>query len=132
MRFAGTPPTRAAQVAATFAGGAAGAVVRVLLGRHVPVGSWPWPTLVANLVGALLLGFVAGRYERDHPLSPGRALWGGGFCGALTTFSTLQWELVRMAESGRTTGALAYLAASLALGLGAVHVGVRAERELRA
>jgi CrcB protein len=51
-----------------------------------------------------------------------------GFCGALTTFSTFELELLRMLDRGRVALALAYAAASIAGGLGAVLLGTKLGR----
>jgi CrcB protein len=51
------------------------------------------------------------------------ALVGTGFCGTLTTFSTFGWDVVRLVEERALTRAVAYLAASLVLGLGAAAAG---------
>ena len=104
-----------------FAGGIAGALARmgvVELLRHDP-GHWPWATLLVNLAGAFVLGLVAARGYR-------RALIGQGVCGALTTFSTFQLELLEMLDAGRAGLALAYAAVSLAAGLAAAELGRRA------
>ena len=97
--------------AAVAAGGIAGAWCRVALIAWLgPAGGgWPWATFVANLGGAFLLGYLATRLgERLAPGTYRRPLLANGFCGALTTFSTLQLELVQMLRHGRTVEALAY------------------------
>jgi len=65
------------------------------------------------------LGYFATRLQERLPLSAyRRPLLGTGFCGALTTFSTTQLEMLRM-----PTGlAVAYASASIAAGLAAVFV----------
>jgi CrcB protein len=114
---------------AVFCGGMAGAVARVEAGRVLDVGAWPWPTLLVNLAGTFLLGVFATTFqERLHPATLREALLGPGFCGALTTFSTLQVELIRMADHGRPGAAAAYAAATLAGGLAAVSLGTVAAR----
>ena len=103
-----------------FAGGIAGALARAGVVEALPhdPGHWPWATLLVNVAGALVLGAVAARGRQ-------RALLGQGFCGALTTFSTLQLELLQMLDAGRAGLALAYAAASLAAGLAAAELGRR-------
>jgi len=103
------------ELAAVFAGGTAGALARAGVADALPhdPGQWPWATLLVNVAGACLLGFV---------LSPGdggyrRPLLGAGFCGALTTFSALQLELLEMLDAGRAGLAVLYAAVSLAAGL---------------
>ncbi|HKI93233.1 MAG TPA: fluoride efflux transporter CrcB, partial [Gaiellaceae bacterium] len=86
-------------VLAIFAGGAAGALARAGLDRALPAGGggWPWATFVVNVVGAALLGyFVTRLQERLSPSTFPRPLLGTGLCGALTTFSTFQVELIRL------------------------------------
>ena len=110
------------EAGAIFAGGAAGAVLRALLAEWLDAGGgdWPWGTLVANVAGAFVLGLVVAR------LPPSRhALLGGGFCGALTTFSTLELELLWMLDAGRTGLAAAYALVSVAAGIAAVAIGRR-------
>ena len=110
------------EVVAVFCGGVAGALARAGVGEALPHGgpAWPWATLAVNVAGAFVLGLVVARAARW------RMLMGTGFCGALTTFSALQLELVRMLDDGRIGLAVAYAAASLALGLAAVSLGLAA------
>jgi CrcB protein len=117
---------------AILVGGMAGTAVRLLLSELLPHagGSWPWGTLVANVAGAALLGFALVRFSSRAPAaSRARALVGTGFCGALTTFSTLQRELLEMLDAGRTGPALAYVAVSVVAGLAGVLLAVRLTRE---
>lgn len=112
------------ELTAVFAGGAAGALARTGLAEGLPVtaASWPWATLAANLTGCLLLGVVL---TRSAAGSARRGLLGPGLCGGLTTFSTLQLELVELAEGGSVALAAAYAAASVVLGLVAIDAGRR-------
>ena len=114
-------------VVAIFFGGMAGTLLRLGLDEllaHGP-GRWPWATLLANVAGAALLGFVLVRFSSRAPApSRARALLGTGFCGALTTFSTLQRELLAMLDSGRTGLAVSYVAVSLVAGLAGVLLAV--------
>jgi fluoride exporter len=119
------------ELAAIFAGGCVGAVARGLLSRAwaADPGTWPWATFAVNLVGAFLLGYFATRLQERLPLSAyRRPLLGTGFCGALTTFSTVQLELLRMLDAGRVGLAAAYAAASIAGGFAAVFVATALTR----
>jgi CrcB protein len=113
--------------AAIFAGGMLGTLARAGLSELLPAGApgWPWATLIVNLAGAVLLGWstVALTGHRVR-----RQLVGTGFCGALTTFSTLQLELYRMVDDGRVGRALLYAAVSVALGVPAAVAGRRLAR----
>jgi fluoride exporter len=122
------------ELAAIYAGGVAGALARVGLAQAAPhgVGSWPWATFAANMVGALLLGyFVTRLQERLPPSSYRRPFLGTGLCGALTTFSTLQLELFDMLDAGHLALAAAYASATLAGGFACVHLATAAVRRTR-
>jgi CrcB protein len=110
--------------AVVFLGGVLGTLARAGVNEALPAGgpAWPWATLAVNVFGAGLLGWstvaLTGHGLRRH-------LVGTGFCGALTTFSTFQLELYRIADDGRVGLALLYAAASIALGLAAALAGRR-------
>lgn len=109
---------------AVFAGGTVGALGRAGLDRLLPVdaGSWPWSTFTVNVAGTILLAYFATRLqERLPPSTFRRPLLGTGLCGALTTFSTLQVELVRLARDGDAALAAGYVAATLGAGLVAMY-----------
>src|SRR3954452_18079126 len=108
---------------AIFAGGFIGPVARAERGEALPAGGahWPWATFIANVGGAFLLGWFATRLQERLPLSAyRRPFLGTGICGALTTFSTMQLELLRMLDAGRIGLALGYVAASIVLGFAAL------------
>jgi len=113
---------------AIFAGGFCGAIARALVGEALPyeTGQWPWATLLVNVAGALLLGWVVTRVEDGREAFPhaGRLL-GTGFCGALTTFSTLQLELLAMLDNDRYALAATYALVSVLAGLAAVALTTR-------
>jgi CrcB protein len=129
-----TPSVDRRELAAIFLGGALGAWLRVLLIRTGAAGAphWPWPTFAANVLGALLLGYFSTRLQERLPLSDyQRPLLGTGFCGALTTFSTVQVELLTMLDADRYGLAAGYALASIASGLVATHVATAATRRVR-
>lgn len=108
---------------AVFAGGFVGAVARGALSELTPVppGSWPWTTLGINVLGAFLLGYFVTRLQERLPTSRyRRSLVGTGLCGALTTFSTMQLELLRMLDGGEWALAIAYASVSVVAGLPAM------------
>ena len=101
------------ELAAIFAGGFIGAVARAGLVEALPHSSaqWPWATFIVNIVGAFALGYFTTRLQERLPLSSyRRPFLGTGFCGALTTFSTMQLELLAMLDGGHI-GACARLCA---------------------
>lgn len=105
---------------ALVAGGAIpGALLRWRLGMEMPQGLGalpPWlnGTLLANLLGCLLIGVLVAQPPRRARLY----VWAGiGFSGSLTTFSTWMLELTRALQAGRLTDALMTLVLSLTGGL---------------
>jgi fluoride exporter len=107
------------ELAAIFVGGIIGALARYGLVEAWPPqpASWPWATFVVNIVGAFALGYLTTRLQERLPLSAyRRPFLGTGVCGALTTFSTVQVELLVMLDHGSVGLAFAYAAASVAAG----------------
>ncbi|WP_238013563.1 CrcB family protein [Dactylosporangium sp. AC04546] len=97
-----------------LAGAMVGAPLRYLADRVLKRG-----ILVVNVAGSLVLGAMVGAGAGG----PWNALVGTGFCGALTTYSTLSHETLRLLEAERYGRAAAYLAATLLLGIGAAAAG---------
>lgn len=119
------------ELAAVFAGGLVGTLARFALLEALPHGAleWPWPTFIANLAGAFALGWVVVHLEDRLPEANYRLrLLGTGFCGGLTTFSTMQLELVRMLDGGDPALAFTYAATSILAGLAAVVAGMTLAR----
>jgi CrcB protein len=122
------------ELAAVFAGGALGTLARAGLAEVLAPdpGRWPWPTFIVNIVGAVLLGYFTTRLLERLPLSSyRRPFLGTGFCGGLTTFSTMQVETLRMIEHQHYGLAIGYVAASLVAGLAAVHLATTLVRRAR-
>lgn len=128
-------PTRdPREVAAILAGGAIGALLRTSLSQAFPFdpSGWPWITFAVNIAGAFALGYFVTRLQERLPLSAyRRPLVGTGFCGALTTFSTVQIELLAMLDADRYTAAFAYATATVALGFLAVLIATALVRRTR-
>ena len=104
------------------AGALAGAPLRLLAtrlavraGRDPAVG-----TLAANVAGSAVLGVLLGLGSMP---AWALALVGPGFCGTLTPFSTFGAAVVRMVEERAVARAVAQVAATLLLGLGAAATG---------
>lgn len=119
---------RATPVLLVALGGALGSAARFLVGagfaRRFGTG-WPWGTLFINLSGCFLIAlFLGAASERYTDINPAwRHLFSTGFVGGYTTFSTFEYETMRLWQLGQPGGALAYVAASNVLGFGAVLLG---------
>jgi CrcB protein len=103
-------------------GAAVGAPLRYLAnhGIRARYGGTPTAgTLVVNVAGSFVLGLVVGAGLGSAPV----ALVGIGFCGALTTFSTHALEIWDALADDRRAHAVANVALSLTLGLGAAWLG---------
>ena len=112
-------------------GGALGAAGRYGLSLLPLPGAFPAKTLITNLLGALLIGFIAGAAGRLPRLSPELILFGkAGFCGAFTTFSTFSLETVELIRAHRTLLACVYTAASVVLCLLGTAAGLALARRL--
>ena len=89
-------------------------------------GAFPYGTLLINLTGCLLLGFV-GQITLNRMLisSELRIAIAVGFFGGYTTFSSFGWETAKMLEDGEWLRATTYVAASVFAGLLLSVAGIR-------
>ena len=106
-------------------GGFFGAGLRFTLGvivqRALPGALFPYGTLAVNVLGCLLIGFIAAYRQ---PLEPGLRLFlMVGLLGGFATFSTFALETLTLTQSGENLLAFANVALKLLLGLGAAWVG---------
>ena len=124
--FDRSTPFAGSVLLAVAVGGATGASGRWLVawavdataGVHQP-GTWPWATLIANVLGCVLIGFAARRIEHD---TTAWAFVVTGVLGGFTTFSAFAIELNDMADVERLPLAVLYGAVTLAAGIGATAI----------
>lgn len=121
------------ELAVVFAGGFAGGLVRYELVDHwaTKTSGFPWPIFAVNTAGAFILGVVVivaldvlaeSRYLRP--------LLGSGFCGALTTFSSVAVVVDQLLKHRHVGIGLGYLFGSVVAGLAAAALGAAAGRRL--
>src|SRR5262245_54864168 len=109
------------------AAGAAGTLARYWLGGFVPrwAGeSFPWGTLVVNVLGCYLFGVVWVLAEERFLISgETRAIILIGFMGAFTTYSTFAFETGQLMRESQWLYAFGNVAAQLILGLAGLFLG---------
>lgn len=120
-------------ISAVAIASALGGLSRYLLGGVIARAgaSFPWETLVINVTGSFVLGFLFTLFV-EIAATPGwlRAALLVGFLGSYTTFSTFELESFRLIEDGAYAAALANLLGSLMVGLAAVYAGIVLARTL--
>ena len=115
--------------------GAVGAVLRYLISLLVisfAGESWPYGTLVVNLLGSFLIGFLWQLFDTvTYPHNTRLLVFTGGL-GAFTTFSTFGLESLTLLQMGRTRAGMLYLLASNLGGLLFVWLGFLVSRAVLA
>ncbi len=111
------------------AGGLVGAIMRYLVGGWVDGAagnpSFPYGTLVVNVLGCAVIGLLAGLAETRGILSAeARAFLLVGLLGGFTTFSAFGFETITLVRDGALLTGLANVGVQVVLGLGAVWAGV--------
>ena len=102
-----------------FLAGMLGGIVRFQISSWLPSSpDFPWGTLVVNYLGILCLVYLVKGYLVYKGSSKGVILaLGTGFCGGLTTFSSLLLDAVKLLDTGRYLSLLTYLLLSVGGGL---------------
>ena len=109
-------------------GGFLGSIGRYLLSGYVQhlmrATGFPYGTLVVNLIGCLLIGFLSQWVGARGFLSPETRLFVFmGLLGGFTTFSTFSNETMNLWQAGASAAALTNVALHVVLGLGAAWLG---------
>ena len=108
-------------------GSAAGGVSRYVIGSAVQQRfgvAFPMGTLLVNITGSLLLGFIMRLALGSTQISPEtRIFLTTGFCGGYTTFSTFSYDTAAMFESGQYRRAVLYVTLSVVLSVIATFAG---------
>ena len=105
-------------------GGAVGAMARYAISLIPLKTEFPFLTLITNVIGAILIGFIVGITSGRDGVSKNMVLfWKTGVCGGFTTFSTFSSEALTLLSQGHMATAFFYMIASMTLGLAAVFAG---------
>lgn len=111
------------------AGGALGSIARMVMAWAVPAGRMPWATILTNVIGSLLIGWLLSRFG---PLTGenwrAHGFWIVGFCGGFTTFSAFSLQTVEQMQRGDWPAAAANVLLSVGLCLLATWAGWRIGR----
>ena len=129
------PRLRGSIIATVFVGGCVGGLVRYVVSRDWPTPTrlFPWPTFTVNVAGAFILAvLIVVATDVLGPTTYLRPLIGTGFCGALTTFSSIVVTVDQLIAHGHTDVALGYLGATAAAGLAAGWLGLFMARSFAA
>jgi CrcB protein len=83
-------------------GGALGSVARALVGWAIPAGRLPWATILINIAGSMLIGWLMARLT---PLNESNlrahGFWVVGVCGGFTTFSSFSWQTIELMQKNQ-------------------------------
>src|SRR5262249_47767510 len=102
------------RVLLVFGAGGTGCVVRYLIGLAIPSKTFPYATLIVNLVGSFLIALILEGTMRvaSFPLNLRIALT-TGFMGGLTTYSSFNYETTTLATQGASGRAVLNVAVTL-------------------
>ena len=105
-------------ISLVFAGGS-GALLRYLLGRVTINLGWaalPFGTLIANVLGCFLMGFLSWVIVDKWHFSPqAQTIVLTGFLGGFTTFSAFSLETVNLLQQGESVKAFLYVGLTVVL-----------------
>ena len=105
-------------------GGALGAVCRYAISLIPVKTTFPILTLVTNLIGAVLIGFIVGIVSSKQDVSVNSVLfWKTGVCGGFTTFSTFSLEAFTLFENKAYVSGGIYIALSVLGCIAGVFIG---------
>ena len=114
------------KIIAVALGGSLGAVGRYLIYLYVDKfynGMFPWATLLVNLLGAFLIGFLWGLFDKFYISPAMRTFLFIGILGSFTTFSTYAFDILSMTKDGEIKQMIFYVVTSNILGIGLAFAG---------
>ncbi|NOQ91881.1 MAG: fluoride efflux transporter CrcB [Flavobacteriaceae bacterium] len=115
------------QALLVFLGGGLGSVARYLLSLKLNnfENAMPFGTMLANVLGSLIIGLIFGYTAKSGALTENHSLLlATGFCGGFTTFSTFAYENHLYIKNGDYFGMLPYMTITFVLGIAAVFLGL--------
>jgi CrcB protein len=116
------------QVLFVALGGAIGSAARYLVGGWIAArfgAAFPYGTFVINVTGSFIVGFFLAYAQERVSLSPyWRLFFAVGLVGGYTTFSTFEYESIRLLQDGEMLMAAVYLIGSVVTGGVAAIAGI--------
>lgn len=91
---------------------------------------FPYGTLAINVVGSVLMGVLVGWFALRGENLQARLFLGTGVLGGFTTFSTFSLEAFGLLERGETGAAIAYVLASVVIGVAGLFLGLYLTRAI--
>lgn len=108
------------------AGGFIGSALRYFLFQTIKPGHLFWTTLLINVIGSLLIGFIISLSIKDSQFSnTWKVFLATGICGGFTTFSAFSLENFQLFQQGRYGLSLIYIFSSVVLGVLACFIGYK-------
>lgn len=112
------------QIISIGLGGAVGAIGRYLISLVPTKSAFPFLTLLINVCGAILIGFIVGISSNSPSYSENKLLfWKVGVCGGFTTFSTFSFEALLLLENRKYLFGGIYIVLSVTLCILGVWLG---------
>ncbi|MFP3421662.1 fluoride efflux transporter CrcB [Bacillus sp. SIMBA_154] len=115
---------------AVFIGGLLGTLCRYELSQTVVSQTFPYATMIENILGSLLLGFATGYFLFQKGKKYLAALIGTGFCGGFTTMSTFSKETVLLLQAGQFNLSMMYILLSVIAGVAVALSGLMIAQQL--
>jgi len=104
------------EIILVFLGGGLGSTIRFILNKLIPNDSFPFSTLIVNLIGSFLIGLIISYLIKNNMLkSDYFLLLVVGICGGLTTFSAFSLENLNMIKSNEIFNSIIYILISVSL-----------------
>jgi len=102
------------EIILVFLGGGLGSTIRFILNKLIPNDSFPFSTLIVNLIGSFLIGLIISYLIKNNMLkSDYFLLLVVGICGGLTTFSAFSLENLNMIKSNEIFNSIIYILISV-------------------
>lgn len=104
-------------------GGGLGSVARFSISLLLRTNQFFIATLIVNLVGSFLIGFIMAISLTKSNFDNWRLLLATGVCGGFTTFSAFSWECLQLFQQQKYLIAFSYMIVSFIVGIGATYLG---------